>query len=121
MLRLERAIEIRNKILAWQKPAWAWEKIGSTKCFSLRTPLWQASLMTVFERPPNKLIANNCEQACLLVRARARELPNTLDVWVSGQRKVLSIEWGDKAARLISMQPGKWEQELFALPQELPK
>ena len=52
-----------------------------------------------------------------LVRVQAKTpLDNLLDLWIPGLGKVLSLEWADEEANLISMKRGDWEAELFGLP-----
>jgi hypothetical protein len=48
--------------------------------------------------------------------AKIENLPYGLDIWVTGQGKVLNIEWSDAGAiELISFRPGDWEMELERL------
>ena len=76
---------------------------------------WHASLRTAFSGPPPPLPDAPSYLHALVRQQKAARLPNVLDLWVRGQRKVLSVEWDDDDIPLISMKPGPWEFELFGV------
>lgn len=120
MTRLERARIIRDKILAFPRDQWTWEEVGPHRFLTLKTPEWNASLITAFSNFHSTPEATTFQKA-LILQATPAPLPNVLDVWLPSRGKVLSVEWDNDDIRLISMQRGAWESELFGLPEYVVK
>ncbi len=116
MKRLERATAIREQVLRSERTTWA-EGFGARSKI-LSGLGWTASLHSPFNplpsgRPQTGSYARAMEQARL---SKKKILHWLLDVYVEGLGKVLSLEWDEHTANLISMKRGPWEQELFSLP-----
>ena len=115
MRRVERARLIRDAILAHPREEWRWTTVSGERHLQLDCDRWQACLRTAFSGPHAPPPPAPTYLHALVFQQTAARLPNLLDLWVSGQRKVLSLEWDGDDLRLISMKPGPWEFELFGV------
>ena len=115
MRRIDRARLIRDAILARPQEDWRWNIVSGERYLQLDCDRWHASLRTAFSGPLPPPPPAPTYLHALAFQRKARPLPNVLDLWVRGQRKVLSVEWDDDDLRLISMRPGPWEMERFGV------
>tara|TARA_R110000850_G_scaffold80010_30_gene172162 strand:- start:1531 stop:1911 length:381 start_codon:yes stop_codon:yes gene_type:complete len=116
MTRLNRAVKIRDIIVNSKSAERSWDDQTGMRRLTIKTSDWEASLNTPF----NPLITDDVATPSYLhalLRANAQKpLDNLLDLWLPGLGKVLSLEWSDDEANLISMKRGDWEATLFGLP-----
>jgi len=116
MKRLDRALKIRDKIINSKSADRCWDDQTGMRSLKIKTGHWEASLNTPF----NPLMIDDVAAPSYLhalVRAQAKKpLNNLLNLWIPGLGKVLSLEWSDEEANLISMKRGDWEAALFGLP-----
>lgn len=115
MRRIDRARLIRDAILAIPQAQWEWDTSSGERYLSLDRDTWHASLRTAFSGPPPPMPDTPTYLHALVLQQTPPRLPNVLDLWVRGQRKVLSVEWDGDDIRLISMRPGLWELELLGV------
>jgi len=116
MKRLNRALKIRDIIVDSKSADRSWDDQSGVRRLTIKTSDWEASLNTPF----NPLITDDVaapSYLSALLRANAKEpLDNLLDLWLPELGKVLSLQWSDEEANLISMKRGDWEATLFGLP-----
>tara|TARA_R110000851_G_scaffold236423_2_gene389026 strand:+ start:74 stop:445 length:372 start_codon:yes stop_codon:yes gene_type:complete len=116
MKRLNRALKIRDIIVNSKSAVRCWDDQTGMRRLNIKTSDWEASLNTPF----NPLITDDVaapSYLSALLRANAKKpLNNLLDLWLPELGKVLSLEWSDEEANLISMKRGEWEAALFGLP-----
>ena len=116
MKRLNLALKIRDIIVDSKSAERCWDDQSGVRRLTIKTSDWEASLNTPF----NPLITDDVtapNYLSALLRAKAKEpLDNLLDLWLPELGKVLSLEWSDEEANLISMKRGDWEATLFGLP-----
>jgi|GEM_PF-5461350 len=116
MKRLDRALKIRDIVLNSKSAERCWDDQTGIRIRKIKTSDWVASLNTPFNPLPTDDVAAP-SYLHALVRAQAKKpLDNLLDLWLPGLGKVLSLEWSDENANLISMKRGDWEATLFGLP-----
>ena len=116
MKRLDRALKIRDVVLNTKSAERCWDDQTGMRRLKIETSDWEASLNTPFNPLPSDDIAAP-SYLHALVRAQVKKpLDNLLDLWIPGLGKVLSLEWSDEEANLISMKRGDWEATLFGLP-----
>ena len=113
MRRIDRAIRIRDAILARPTEEWSWHQASGQRFRILSRSRWSAMLATPFTSVNPDPPVSSYSQAVLLA-SRLRPLRYHLSLWVKGMGKVLALEWGSDNARLISMRPGAWQDDLFA-------
>lgn len=116
MKRLNRALKIKDIIANTKSAERCWDDQTGMRRLNIKTSDWEASLNTPF----NPIVTDDVAAPSYLnalVRAKAKKpLDNLLDLWLPGMGKVLSLEWSDEEANLISMKRGDWEATLFGLP-----
>ena len=119
MTRLERAKIIHERVLSHPESDWSWLEAGAHRLKCLRTSDWMATIITPFSGI-KFLSTPRAYREAVLLKHRAKLLPYVLDVALLTTGKVLSLEWDENQARLISMRRGSWEQEFFDLPEDDP-
>ena len=116
MKRLDRALKIRDIVVNSKSAERCWDDQTGMRRLNIKTSDWEASLNTPFNPLRTDDVATP-SYLHTLVRAQAKKpLDNLLDLWLPGLGKVLSLEWSDEEANLISMKRGDWEATLFGLP-----
>ena len=116
MQRKDRARIIRDAVMAEIEQHGKWAEGGGARYRNVETERWGAMLLTPFGTLHKKPEADTAAKA-LYLQSWSGPKPYQIDVWLTDGGKVISFEWsGDADLRIISMQRGAWEQELFGLP-----
>jgi len=120
--KLERAIIIREQVLAAGREHGNWEQVDcgaglKLDIWKVASPSgWEALITTRFTGLPETLKVDSYEAALFVQQNPAPEVADmTVDLWDAPGRKVLSIDTQDSEHRLNTMTPGPWEA-LFGLP-----
>ena len=121
LTRIQRAQVVRDRILEhsnahgrWK--TFEWEEGHSARVWSIEpTPSWSAQLSTRFSLSSHaEVLIAGYDEAPLLQLAPPRWDDIVLDLYVHPASKVLSLGTTHGVDRLITMQPGPWE-EMFGL------
>lgn len=116
MRRLDRAISIRDQILLLDRQYGSWDVRDGVRTRLIRIDNWHASLNSPFNPFPHQQPTGLDFQKAMILQNTPAPMPYQLDLWLPKIGKVLSFEWSDTMAHLISMKRGDWESELFGLP-----
>lgn len=121
MTRGERALKIHGRIVALDAEHGRWERpVANLPDVRVRVidaeAGWEAWITTPFSGPQGDgPDPKSYDAAVALERHLARQLPNTLDLWLNAGPKVLSVGFDGARMHVISMKPGPWEGA-FQLP-----
>jgi hypothetical protein len=112
--RLERAIEIRDHVLPLIRAGGRVQSRGGLRWTKWSPPGFNCVLITPFTPLPAGSRPSSYERA-IAQHLGSKGMPWRLDIWSRGTGKVLSLQWDDEQADLISMKSGLWEAKLLAL------
>jgi hypothetical protein len=114
MTRLEKAIEMRDALVAWLPARGEPYMIGNIRCVGATLGRFRISYRTPFSGTLPQLIPANFLQAQLLQKRGPVNLAYGLDVWDG--KKVMNIEWdGRGRIDLVGFRAGEWETEIVKL------
>lgn len=110
-----RILELREAALAIVKNRGAWEDVSGMKFLGATIGSISIGHRGRFQRLPQ--ISSQVKYLAALHGLPVRmNLPYGLDIWMTGEGKVLNLEWDDAGAfELVSYRRGIWEDELLGV------
>jgi hypothetical protein len=114
MTRIERAIIIRDALVAWLPHRGGPRTHGPLRVIEATAGRFLILYRTPFSGALPKLVATNCREAQLLQRFGQPNLHYGLDVWAD-LKKVMNVEWDLRGqVDLVAFRCSGWEDELLS-------
>lgn len=105
MKRRDRALIIRDRVLALNAIHGEWQTLGSTNARIIKDEGWTAQLHTPF----NPDCWSRVEALRPHRTSAVRIFPNRMCLWPDGLYKTFAVEWSDDRFRIITYRRGAWE------------